>query len=109
MAVPKLGTADYELQMFSRNHRRIEPVLGAQATTKAGTGLSGHGIKACSPEPARRSRGQACPPIPSARSVRERANTFVSDGTQRSGAPVLSLGRLVTLLQTATGSVAECT
>ena len=37
------------------------------------------------------------------------ANIFVSDGTQRSSAPVLPLGRLVTLLQTATGSVAECT
>jgi hypothetical protein len=48
-------------------------------------------------------------PIPGARSVRERANTLVSDGTQRSGASVLPLGRLVTLLLTATGSVAECT
>src|SRR5260370_32523744 len=95
--------------MFSRNHRCIETVLEGHATITGGARLPWGGIKSCSPEPARRSRGQACPPIPGARSVRERANTLVSDGTQRSGAPVLPLGRLVTLLQTATGSAAECT
>ena len=52
---PKLGTGDYELQMFSRNHRRIETVLGGHATITGGTRLACRGIKSCSPEPARRS------------------------------------------------------
>src|SRR6202040_3815597 len=83
--------------------------LEGHATITGGTRLACYGLRSCSPELARSSCGQACPPIPGARSVRKRANTLVSDGTQRSGAAVLPLGRLVTLLQTATGSVAECT
>jgi hypothetical protein len=61
------------------------------------------------PRHAWRTSWEARSSIPDARSVRERANTIVSDGTQRFGAPFLPFFGLVTLLQTATGSVAECT
>ena len=109
MAVPKLGTADYELQMFLATIAEFRQFWRLMRRLLAGLVLLATALSLAAQNLAGVPAGKPAPPIPGARSVRERANTFVSDGTQRSGAPVLSLGRLVTLLQTATGPVAECT
>ena len=83
--------------------------FGDYAITPGRRHLSWNRIQCYSSGNARRCGGQVRPDISGARSVWQRANHFVSNGAQRSGAGFLSFGGLVTLLQAATGPVAECT
>jgi hypothetical protein len=42
---PQTRTADYELQMFSRNQAELRQFWRGHATITGGTRLAGHGIK----------------------------------------------------------------
>jgi hypothetical protein len=99
--------ATHGLQIFSSGERNRDS-LGDYAITHGGRHLSWNRIQCCSSGHAGRCGGQVGPDISGARSVWQRANHFVSNGAQRSGAGFLSFGGLVTLLQAATGPVAEC-
>ena len=59
------------------------------------------------PADTRHRRREECTGVSGWRSVRQKADPLLTDGTEWIGALVLPLSRLVTLLQTATGPVAR--
>ena len=96
-------------QFFSSGERNRDSLGDYAITPGRRHHLSWNRIQCYSSGHAGRCGGQVRSDISGARSVWQTANHFVSNGAQRSGAGFLSLGGLVTLLQAATGPVAECT